>query len=109
FRPPAGGEGKLGNRNTARRELGLGVFAEISHENDFIDASGHNILHCNTGGDEAPAPRAAYTCISPMPVSRREFLMGSLALPALAAKKPKLAPEKPSILLIVVDNLPSWL
>ncbi len=44
-----------------------------------------------------------------MPVSRREFLMGSLALPALAAKKPKVAPEKPSVLLIVVDDLPSWL
>jgi arylsulfatase A-like enzyme len=44
-----------------------------------------------------------------MPVSRRELLMGSLALPALAAKKPKVAPEKPSVLLIVVDDLPSWL
>ncbi|MGA2115756.1 MAG: sulfatase/phosphatase domain-containing protein [Bryobacteraceae bacterium] len=44
-----------------------------------------------------------------MPVSRREFFMGSLALPVLAAKKPKVAPEKPSVLLIVVDDLPSWL
>ena len=47
-----------------------------------------------------------------MSVTRRELLMGSFALPALAAKKPakkKIAPEKPSILLIVVDGLPSWL
>ncbi|MGP8245384.1 MAG: sulfatase [Bryobacteraceae bacterium] len=43
-----------------------------------------------------------------MPLSRRELLMGSMALPALAARK-KPAPEKPSVLLIVVDNLPSWL
>ena len=34
--------------------------------------------------------------------------MGSFALPALAARK-KQAPEKPSVLLIVVDNLPAWL
>lgn len=42
-----------------------------------------------------------------MHVSRRHFLMGSLALPALAQKK-KAAPERPNILLLVADNLPSW-
>ena len=41
-----------------------------------------------------------------MLVSRRHFLFGSLALPALAAKKP--APERPNVLLILVDGLPSW-
>ena len=51
-----------------------------------------------------------------MSVSRREILLGGLALPALAAKKPskkpskkKPAAEKPSVLLIVVDGLPTWL
>src|SRR5206468_7568300 len=33
--------------------------------------------------------------------------MGSLALPALAAKKQ--APPRPSLLLIVVDRLPAWM
>lgn len=42
-----------------------------------------------------------------MSVSRRNFLLGSLALPALAAKKPVL--EKPNILLFVVDELPCWM
>ena len=46
-----------------------------------------------------------------MTLSRRHFLFGSLALPALAAKKPaarKPAGEQPNILLILVDGLPSW-
>lgn len=45
-----------------------------------------------------------------MLVSRRHFFFGSLALPALAAKKPakKAAPERSSVLLILVDGLPSW-
>jgi arylsulfatase A-like enzyme len=42
-----------------------------------------------------------------MPVSRRNFLLGGLTLPALAAKKA--APEKPNILLIVVDEMPCWM
>ena len=41
-----------------------------------------------------------------MLVSRRFFFFGSLALPALAAKKP--APERPNLLLILVDGLPAW-
>ena len=41
-----------------------------------------------------------------MLVSRRHFFFGSLALPALAAKKP--APERPNFLLVVVDGLPAW-
>ena len=46
-----------------------------------------------------------------MTLSRRHFFFGSLALPALAAKKPavkKPAGEQPNILLILVDGLPSW-
>jgi len=46
-----------------------------------------------------------------MLVSRRHFFFGSLALPALAAKKPaakKPAPERPHVLLILVDGLPAW-
>jgi len=46
-----------------------------------------------------------YTCISHMPLSRRQFFFGSLALPAFA-KKP--APVKRNLLLMVADNLPSW-
>ncbi|HXS98980.1 MAG TPA: sulfatase-like hydrolase/transferase [Candidatus Limnocylindrales bacterium] len=46
-----------------------------------------------------------------MPVSRRDFLgslaSASLALPALAAKKP--APERPNLVLLVVDDLPAWM
>jgi arylsulfatase A-like enzyme len=42
-----------------------------------------------------------------MPVSRRNFLLGGLALPAIAAKKP--APIKPNVLVIVVDNLPCFM
>jgi arylsulfatase A-like enzyme len=41
-----------------------------------------------------------------MHFSRRHFFFGSLALPALAAKKP--APDRPNILLLVADNLPKW-
>jgi arylsulfatase A-like enzyme len=44
-------------------------------------------------------------------ISRRHFFFGSLAgpilgLPALAAKKPA---ERPSVLLITVDDLPAWI
>ncbi|MCU1239102.1 MAG: sulfatase [Candidatus Solibacter sp.] len=39
--------------------------------------------------------------------TRRQFFLGSLALPALAATKP--VGEQPNILLILVDALPSWL
>ena len=42
-----------------------------------------------------------------MNLSRRHFFFGSLALPALAAKKP--LGEQPNILLVLVDGLPSWL
>ena len=42
-----------------------------------------------------------------MPFSRRHFLLGSLALPALAAKKP--AVERPNVCLLLVDNLPAWM
>jgi arylsulfatase A-like enzyme len=42
-----------------------------------------------------------------MSLSRRHFFFGSLALPALAATK---APaERPHILLILADRLPSWI
>ena len=42
-----------------------------------------------------------------MPFSRRQFL-GSLALPAAAAKK-RPAPERPNIVLIIADDLASWM
>src|SRR5271157_2760963 len=42
-----------------------------------------------------------------MPLSRRHFFLGSLALPALAATKT--AAERPNILLILADRLPSWI
>jgi arylsulfatase A-like enzyme len=42
-----------------------------------------------------------------MPISRRHFLCGSLALPVFAAKKVVEAP--PNILLLVADDLPSWM
>ena len=42
-----------------------------------------------------------------MPISRRHFLYSSLALPAFAAKKVVAAP--PNILLLVADDLPSWM
>src|SRR5690242_177546 len=41
-----------------------------------------------------------------MDLSRRHFFLGSLALPALAAKKT--APERPNIVLMVADNVPQW-
>ena len=41
-----------------------------------------------------------------MLVSRRHFFFGSLALPAIAAKKP--GPERPNILLLIADNVPQW-
>lgn len=43
-----------------------------------------------------------------MPVSRRSFLLGSLALPVLAAKK-KPVLEKPNVVLITTDELPCWM
>ena len=42
-----------------------------------------------------------------MPISRRRFLCASLALPVFAAKKTVEAP--PNILLLVADDLPSWM
>src|SRR5215813_11377484 len=42
-----------------------------------------------------------------MTVSRRNFVIGSLALPALAAKKP--TGETPNIVLMLVENLPAWM
>src|SRR5512142_1051791 len=41
-----------------------------------------------------------------MSLSRRHFLAGSLALPALAAPKKT---ASPGIVLVLVDNLPSWM
>src|ERR1039457_3124997 len=49
----------------------------------------------------------SYTYISPMKLSRRHFFLGSLALPALADKKP--LGEQPNVLLILVDGLPTWI
>lgn len=43
-----------------------------------------------------------------MSVSRRHFLMSSVALPALAAKKKKPEPVRPNIVLLVADNVPAW-
>jgi arylsulfatase A-like enzyme len=40
-------------------------------------------------------------------LSRRHFFFGSLALPALAAKKP--AAERPNVVLILADNVPAWM
>jgi arylsulfatase A-like enzyme len=39
-------------------------------------------------------------------LSRRHFFFGSLALPAVAARKP--AVERPNVLLLVADFVPSW-
>src|ERR1035438_10163725 len=62
----------------------------------------HNPLHFSH------PVKSAYTYIStPMLVSRRHFFFGSLAMPALATKKP--AVERPNVVLILVDNLPSWM
>src|SRR4051794_29430599 len=41
-----------------------------------------------------------------MTLSRRHFFFGSLALPAVAAKKP--AADRPNIVLLVADYLPQW-
>ncbi|HEY9140918.1 MAG TPA: sulfatase-like hydrolase/transferase [Bryobacteraceae bacterium] len=41
-----------------------------------------------------------------MPISRRHFLASSLALPAFAKK---VVEERPNILLLVADDLPSWM
>ena len=41
-----------------------------------------------------------------MNLSRRHLIFGSLALPALAAKKPG---ETPHIVLILAENLPAWM
>jgi len=41
-----------------------------------------------------------------MLLSRRHFFFGSLALPAIAAKKP--APDRPNILLLIAENVPQW-
>ncbi len=40
-----------------------------------------------------------------MQVSRRHFFFGTAALPAFAKKTP---PERPNLILFLVDNLPSW-
>jgi arylsulfatase A-like enzyme len=42
-----------------------------------------------------------------MLVSRRYFFFGSLALPALAGKKPE--PLRPAIVLLVADQAPAWM
>ncbi len=42
-----------------------------------------------------------------MPLSRRHFFLGSLALPALGATKTPA--ERPNILLILADRLPCWI
>jgi len=42
-----------------------------------------------------------------MPISRRHFLCGSLALPAFAAKKGRRGATQH--LLLVADDLPSWM
>src|SRR5689334_7971138 len=44
--------------------------------------------------------------VRPMATSRRHFLLGSIALPAIAAKKP--APDRPNVLLLLADNVPAW-
>jgi arylsulfatase A-like enzyme len=40
-----------------------------------------------------------------MSISRRNFFLSGLALPAFAAKR---APDRPNVLLIVADDLPAW-
>jgi arylsulfatase A-like enzyme len=44
-----------------------------------------------------------------MLLSRRYFFLGSLALPLLATRKKKLDIDRPNLLLILVDGLPSWM
>jgi arylsulfatase A-like enzyme len=41
-----------------------------------------------------------------MPITRRHFFFGSLALPAFAGKQP---PPRPNVLLFLVDYLPAWM
>src|ERR1051326_1119904 len=43
-----------------------------------------------------------------MPSTRRHFLFGALAAPVFADKK-HVAPERPSILLILADGLGDWM
>ena len=46
-----------------------------------------------------------------MPLSRRHFLMSSLALPALAQKKgqkKKVEALRPNVVLLMADNVPDW-
>jgi len=67
-------------------------------------------------GRPAFAPLSLLYCLfHPMLFSRRNFLLGTVAAPLIAAKK-KAAPdkkkgalEKPNIILIVVDELPAWM
>jgi len=42
-----------------------------------------------------------------MNLSRRHFFLGSLALPAFAATRPR--GEQPNVLLVLVDALPAWI
>ena len=51
-------------------------------------------------------PAISYTEGSLMPITRRHFFFGSLALPAFAAKQP---PPRPNVLLFLVDYLPAWM
>jgi arylsulfatase A-like enzyme len=53
-----------------------------------------------------PPPALGLYLYFTMRLSRRHFFFGSLALPALAAKKT--APERPSVVLLIADNLPQW-
>lgn len=69
-------------------------------------------LHNNQGFEHIAhwfffSPDTLYILLVLMLVSRRNFLLGSLALPALAAKKE--APVRPNILLVVADELPCWM
>jgi arylsulfatase A-like enzyme len=41
-----------------------------------------------------------------MPITRRHFFFGSLALPAFAGKQP---PPRPNVLLFLPDRLPAWI
>jgi arylsulfatase A-like enzyme len=43
-----------------------------------------------------------------MRFTRRRFLASSVAFPALAAKKKKVEPLRPNVVLLVADNVPSW-
>ena len=49
FPAAIGGDGERGLRYTAGRELGFGVFAQMTQQDDFVDASGcHITQNCNT-------------------------------------------------------------